>query len=110
MIYKVNGKEVEYLNIIKEPNGDIIVEYDEKFNLVNAHMGVIMQKLRDNGLKCHVFKELKYNIILIWLNHIEDIHGILHSLNIPHGCYDVNYNDMIVTIDVPIYEQLLSSM
>ena len=37
----VNGEEVEYLHIHEDLNGDIIVDYDEKFNLVKAHVGEI---------------------------------------------------------------------
>ena len=63
-MYIVNGKKVGYLDIHKDPNGDTIVNYDEKFNLVKVHMGVIMKKLHDNGINhVHVSKDLKHRII-----------------------------------------------
>lgn len=106
MVYIVNGKEVEYLHVDKKINGDIVVEYDEKFNLITAHTGTIMEKVRNNGLDCHIFKELKHNIIEIWLYDMHDINGILYSLGVPHGCYEVLHDDKIVVIDTPIYEEL----
>ncbi len=106
--YIVNDREVEYLHIEEKPDGTIKVHYAEKFNLVTAHMGVIMDKLRDNGLNSvHVFKDLKYDIIQIWLKDINQIHGVLGALNVPHACYEVLYDDAIIVIDVPLYEQAL---
>ena len=106
--YIVNDKEVEYLHIEEKPDGTIKVQYAEKFNLVTAHMGVIMEKLRDNGLNgVHVFKRLKYDIIDIWLKDINQIHGVLGALNVPHACYEVLYDDAIIVIDTPLYEHAL---
>ena len=107
MTYIVNGKEVEYLHIKEDYNGDIIVEYNEHFNIVNAHMGEIMKRLRKNDLNCIVTKNFKYKIIMILLKKIEDVHSVLSVLNIPYGCYDINEEDKIITIDVPVINELL---
>lgn len=107
MTYKINGKEVEYLNIKKEPDGDIIVEYGEKFNLVKAHTGVTIQKLRDEGLKnIHVIKYLKYKIIILLLNDSSELHDVLHTLHIPPSTYELS-EDLILVIDTPIYERAI---
>lgn len=90
-MYIVNGKKVEYLHITEEKNGDIIVNYDEKFNLVKAHMGVIMKKLHDNGINhVHVSKDLKHRIISIWLDDLLQLHSVLHVLDIPLLCSSLN--------------------
>ena len=106
--YIVNNKEVEYLHIEERHDGTTVVTFEEKFNLINAHMGVIMQKLCDNGIDgVHVFKRLKHNIIDIWLKDINQIHGVLGALNVPHACYEVMYDDAIIVIDTPLYERAL---
>lgn len=107
-MYIVNGKKVEYLHIIEERNGDIIVEYDETFNLVKAHMGVIMQRLYDNDFTdVHVFKNLKYRIITIQLHDIAQLHGVLYALSVPPGTYEILYDDESVVIDTPEYERAI---
>ena len=107
-MYIVNGKKVEYIHIVEEKNGDIIVEYDEIFNLVKAHMGVIMQRLYDNDFTdVHVFKNLKYRIITIQLHDIAQLHGVLYALSVPPGTYEILYDDEIVVIDTPEYERAI---
>lgn len=107
-MYIVNGKKVEYLHITEEKNGDIIVNYDEKFNLVKAHMGVIMKKLYDNGINdVHVFKDLKHRIISIWLNDLSQLHSVLHVLDVPPLCYEIMEEDNILVIDTPEYEKAI---
>lgn len=105
--YIVNNKEVEYLHIQQEPDGTTKVTFEEKFNIVTAHMGVIMARLRENDLHCKVFKDLKHDIISIWLDSINDINGVLHVLNVPHACYEVMYEDAIVVIDVPKLQHMI---
>lgn len=106
--YIVNNKEVEYLHIEQKMDGTTIVTYEEKFNLVTAHMGVIMQKLRDNDLNgVHVFKDLKHEIISILLDDLSQANGVLYSLNVPHACYEILYDDAIIVIDTPMYEKAL---
>lgn len=107
-MYIVNGKEVEDLNIVEEKNGDIIVNYNEKFNLVKAHMGVIMEKLHDNWINhVHVSKDLKHKIICIWLNDLSQLHSVLHALDIPPLCYEIMEEDNILVIDTPEYERAI---
>lgn len=107
-MYIVNGKEVEDLNIVEEKNGDIIVNYNEKFNLVKAHMGVIMKKLHDNWINhVHVSKDLKHRIICIWLNDLSQLHSVLHVLDIPPLCYEIMEEDNILVIDTPEYERAI---
>lgn len=110
--YIVNNTEVEYLHIEEMPDGTTVVTFEEKFNLINAHMGEIMKRLRDNGLDgIHVIKYLhKYNVIIIDLVNIDQLTGALHSLDIPYGCYEVDYNDCLITIDIPDYEKLVSGI
>lgn len=106
--YIVNNKEVEYLHIEERRDGTTIVTFEEKFNVITAHMGFIMQKLRDNNLDgVLVFKDLKHGIISIWLKDIDQVHGTLHALNVPHACYEVLYDDLIIVIDVPRLEHAL---
>lgn len=106
-MFVVNGKEVEYLHIKENVDGDIIVEYDEHFNIVNAHMSIIMKRLKDNNLKCYVFKDFKHGIIVLFLYRLEDLHSVLHVLNVPFGCYEVNEEDLLVTIDVGVLDGLM---
>lgn len=107
--YIVNNQEVEYLHIEEKHNGTTVVTFEEKFNLINAHMSVIMEKLRDNHLSVHhVFKDFKHGIIVVLLKSIDDVNGVLHVLSVPHGCYEVNYNDASVTIDIPVMENMLN--
>lgn len=107
--YIVNNQEVEYLRIEEKHDGTTVVTFEEKFNLINAHMSVIMEKLRDNNLSVHhVFKDFKHGIIVVLLKSIDDVNGVLHVLNVPHGCYEVNYTDASVTIDIPVMENMLN--
>ena len=104
----VNDKEVEYLHISEDHDGTIRVEYEEKFNIITAHMGVIMERLRGNGLwGVHVFKRLEYDIIEILVKSEDQIVGTLHALGIPHACYEVLYDDLIIVIDTPLLEKAL---
>lgn len=105
--YIVNNKEVEYLHIEENHDGTIEVHFEEKFNIVTAHMSVIMARLRENNLKCQVFKDLKHNIISLWLQSITDVNGVLHVLSVPHACYEVLYEDAIVVIDVPKLQEIM---
>ena len=108
--YIVNDKEVEYLHIEEKPDGTTVVTFEEKFNLIHAHMGEIMKRLRENGLDgVHVIKYLhKYNVIIIDLMTIDQLTGALHSLDVPFGVYEVNYEDAVVTVDIPKYEEWIS--
>lgn len=108
MVFVVNGEEVEYLHIHEDPNGDIIVDYNEKFNLVKAHVGAIMERLRNNGIDhVHVSKNLKYRIISIWLDDLSQLHSVLHVLDIPSLCYELMVDDNILVIDTPDYEKAI---
>ena len=71
-----------------------------------------MQRLRDNGLDgIQVTKYLhKRKIICIFLKNIDQLPGVLHALDIPFGCYEVNYNDAIITIDIPDYQKLVKGV
>ena len=106
--YIVNDKEVEYLHIQEDRDGTIRVEYEEKFNIVTAHMGAIMERLRDNRLDgVLVFKRLEYDVICVVVKSEAQIVGTLHALGIPHACYDVLYDDLTIVIDVPLLERAL---
>ena len=108
MTYIVNGVEVEYLHIENNTNGDTVVSYSKQFNIVNAHMGEIMKKLRDNGIyHVHVFKDLKHRIISIWLDNLSQLHSVLHVLDIPPLCYEIMEEDNIIVIDTPEYEKAI---
>ena len=108
----VNNTEVEYLHVEEKPDGTMVVHFEEKFNLVNAHMSVIMQRLRDNGIDIvHITKYLhKRKIICILMKNIDQLPGVLHALDIPYGCYEVNYQDAVITLDIPEYEKLISAV
>ena len=101
----VNGEEVEYFHIEEKLDGTTEITFSKQFNIIDAHMGDIMKRVRDNGLECQVFKDFKHDIIMIWLYHLDDLHGVLYSLNIPAGCYEVD-DDMIV-IDIPVLRRHL---
>ena len=97
----VNGEEVEYFHITEKPDGSKEITFTKKFNIVDAHMSEIMKRVRENGLKCHVFKDIPKGIISILLYSIDDLPGILHSLDIPNGVYEVYYEDCLVVVDIP---------
>lgn len=101
--YIVNDKEVEYLHIEEKADGTTIVTFEEKFNLVTAHMGVIMRKLRDEDIQAQVFKDFKHDIISIWINDLNDVYPILHTLNIPPNAWEL-CDDMIICVDIPLLE------
>ena len=103
MTYIINGGIVEYLHIENTHNGDVNVTYAKKFNLVDAHMGEIMKKLRDNGLEnTLVFKFLKYEIIMITFKNTDEITPIIHLFNIPYGAYEVMEEDHMIVVDTPL--------
>lgn len=103
MTYIINGEEVEYLHIENSLNGDVTVTYEKKFNLIDAHMGEIMKKLRENGLvNSLVFKFLKYDIIMITFKNMEEVTPIIHLFNIPYGAYEVMEEDCMIVVDTPL--------
>ena len=103
MTYIINGEVVEYLHIENTFDGDTIVTYSEKFDIITAHMGEIMKKLRDNGLhNTLVFKDLKHDIITITYGHRDEITSILHLFNIPYGSYEVLEEDKFIVLDIPL--------
>ena len=106
--YTVNGETVEYFHIEEKPDGTTEITFSKKFNIIDAHMGEIMKRVRENGLECQVFKDFKHDIIQIWLYDIDDLHGILYSLSIPAGTYEVFYEDKIVVIDIPLLKNALT--
>ena len=110
--YIVNDQEVEYLYVKEREDGALVVHFEEKFNLLNAHHSEIMRRLRDNQIEgCHVFKfEIKYKIIVIKLKTIEQLTGALHSLDVPFGCYEVEYANAEIIIDTPKYDELVGSV
>ena len=110
--YIVNDQEVEYLHIEERHDGTIEVHFEEKFNLLHAHHSEIMRRLRDNGINgCHVFNfEIKYRIIIIKLKTIDQLTGALHSLDVPFGCYEVDYENAEIIIDTPDYERLIGGV
>lgn len=106
--YIVNNQEVEYLRIEKGHDGTIKVEFEKKFNIITAHMSMIMERLRENNLNgCHVFKDEYHGIISILLKSIDQVHGVLHVLNVPHSCYEINHEDALIVIDIPVMENVL---
>lgn len=100
--YTVNGEEVEYFHLAEKPDGTTEIIFTKKFNIVDAHMGDIMKRVRDAGLQCQVFKDLPHEIIMILLYNMDDLHGVLHSLSIPPGCYELYPEDKLVVIDTPV--------
>lgn len=103
MTYIINGEEVEYLHIENSLNGDVNITFTKKFNIVDAHMGEIMKKLRENGLvNSLVFKFLKYDIIMITFKNIEEVTPIIHLFNIPYGAYEVMEEDCMIVVDTPL--------
>lgn len=110
--YIVNNQEVEYLHIEEKYDGTIEVHYEEKFNLLHAHHSEIMKRLKENNINgCHVFnREIKYKLVIIKLKTIEQLTGALHALDIPFGCYEVNYETAEIVIDTPDYRRLVESI
>ena len=94
----VNGKPVENIKVIQKPNGEYEIQYTEKFNLITAHHGNIMKRLRKQGIECQIYKDLKHHYILILINEIEKAHLTLNILNVPHRTYKINKEDKIITI------------
>ena len=110
--YIVNNQEVEHLHIEEKDDGSIEIHYEEKFNLLTAHHSKIMRRLRDNNIDgCHVVNhEIRYKVILIHLKSIDQLTGALHALDIPYGCYEVSYEEALVTIDTPVYKRLIGAV
>ena len=108
----MNDREVRNLDIHKRKDGAIVVTFEERFNLLNAHHSEIMKRLRDNNLNgCHVFnREIKYKLFIIKMKSIDQLTGILHTLEIPYGCYTVDYTNAEIVIDTPDYEQLINGV
>lgn len=103
----VNGQEVEYFHIQENPDGSTEITISKQFNIVDAHISDIMKRVRENGLECQVFKDFHHDIISILLYDINDLHGILFSLSIPTGCYEVLYDESLVIIDIPVLRSKL---
>ena len=103
----VNGEEVEYFHIIEHHDGTTEVTFSKKFNVVDAHMSEIMRRVRENNLECQVFKDIQKDIVIIMLYDINDLHGILHSLSVPPGTYEVMYEDCLIVIDIPKIREAL---
>lgn len=108
MEYIVNGKKVEYF-YMTEKNDKKIIEFSEIFNIIEARTVSIMEKLKENDLEIiHIEKDFKHDIIMILFKDINQVHGVLHVLNIPPGCYEINDEDenlKIITIDIPILKE-----
>ena len=106
MIYKINGKEVEYINIDK--NNDIIdIQYYEKFDVVTAHTSRIEKKLKEKKINNIVCKDLYRAYIGIFLEYLEDYIGVIHILGIPmNACtIDKENNFLIIHINkLPKYQ------
>ena len=100
----VNGTEVEYLDIQQKPDGTMVINFSEKFNILLATPREIAIQLMKNNFKSTVTKYLNYKIIVIYLADINELHGVLNCLNIPVGTYEINYEDLLVTIDTPLLE------
>ena len=94
----INGKPVETLKIRQKPNGEYEITYTPKFNLITAHHHQIHQKLQEQGLNCQIRKNIQKNYILIFLYETEKAHIILETLNVPHGCYEINKEQKTITI------------
>lgn len=108
MGYIVNGERVEYCHIEQDKAGDTIVEYSKRFNIATAHIGETMKRLREADLHAVVTHyPVKYKIVVILLDKIEDVHPVLNALSIPYGCYEVNKEDAIITVDIPVINKML---
>lgn len=100
MTHTINGKPVENLQIIPNPDGSYSITYTEKFDLITAHMATIMELSRNNGIKCQVYKDLKHNYIMIWISDITTAHLLLSIFGVPDGCYEINKEDKIIVIQL----------
>lgn len=104
----INGEKVEYCHIEQDETGNTVVEYSKKFNVATAHMGEIMKRLCEANLHAVVTHyPVKYKIVVILLDKIEDVHPVLNALSIPYGCYEVNKEDAIITVDIPVINKML---
>ena len=103
----VNGVDVDYFHIQENLDGTTEVTFSKKFNVADAHISEIQRRLRENGLSCQVFKRLEHGIVVLWLSRIEDLHGVLHVLDVPMGSYEIDYDSLMVTVDVPKLERTL---
>ncbi len=101
----VNGEEVEYLHIEKKMDGSTEVTFSKKFNLATAHMSEIMKRVRQTGLDCVVSVNHKHNLAMISYHNPKDINGILHSLEIPQGSYEIDYDFGLITVQLKLLDK-----
>ena len=97
MLYKVNGEEVDYVKI-DNTNGTVNVMYREKFNIVTAHISRIMKRLKEKNINATVCKDLYKGYIGVFLEHVEDYMGVVHTLNIPFNAYEVDRENNFLII------------
>ena len=65
-----------------------------------------MSRLRENNLNgCHIFKDFYHNIISIIISDWNDVNGVIHTLKIPMGVYELYEEDLLIVVDVPLLEQ-----
>lgn len=99
----VNGEEVEYFHIQENLDGTTEITFSKTFDIVTAHMSEIMKRVRDNGLRCQVFKgDIDKGFITIILYDMNDLAGVLYSLDIPLTAYEVideEFKTIIVDIN-----------
>ena len=110
--YIVNDREVGYLDVTEREDGALVVYFEEKFNLLTAKHSDIMERLRGEEIwDCHIFNyEIQYKILIINMGSIEQLTSILHTLEIPYGCYEVDYENAEIIIDTPDYRRLMEDV
>ena len=110
--YIVNDREVGYLDVTEREDGALVVYFEEKFNLLTAKHSDIMERLRSEEIwGCQIINyEIQYKILIIKMGSIEQLTSILHTLEIPYGCYEVDYENAEIIIDTPDYHRLIEDI
>ena len=98
MTSRVNGKPVKNLNIIKLPNGEYEITYNNKFSLIHSDYLTITRHLHKNRLKAQIFKDLQHQYITVYYYDFEKAHIILTVLGVPNGCYEIIQEDKLINI------------
>lgn len=90
IMYIINGKEVENLQITTNTKGDTIVTYTEKYDIHTSHISETIKKLRKHHIKAQITKYPKYNLTIILAYHEKDIPLIIQLLKLNKYFYEIN--------------------
>lgn len=96
----VNGVPVEQLKVKQNENGEYEIEFVEKFDIKKSTQLDILDRLRENEIKCFPSIRKNYGIIILYLYDINDVWKVIDCLNIHNMSYEIDYNQSLITVDI----------